>query len=165
MIMPLRERPRCAVRSHRAWALMIFGSVYVLIGVQFLQVLDQVNAAVAPAYKTHFQIADLRTWAWVFIFVGVVAILAALFYLQALGFSILMALSSFWGLLFVATWITVDRSRAGTQVLQWALITALLLLLSGWRDPAPIPKVTLAQVEAATASAQAVLDQAKEDRS
>lgn len=104
---------------------------------------DQVtrSPAALQSYSAHRDVMPLDTWGLVFIAVGAVSAIAGFMpRLPAwVGFAGLQMLSTFWGLLFVASWHQTDYTRALIGCTQWAMVTALLAIIADWEDPPPQP--------------------------
>lgn len=126
-----------AARSRRSALLLLFGAVFVLLGFQYLGQAAQITATPQArlSYQAHLQLMPLDVWAWVFIGCGAGAIVAGVCRWHTLGFTLLMGISSWWGLEFAASWLSNGYGRAVIGALQWALIVGVLAICVGWRDP------------------------------
>jgi hypothetical protein len=127
------------LRSRRSAILLLFGTVFVLVGFSYLGLEDQITASpvAAQSYAAHLELMPLDVWAALFIGCGVVAVVAALARRHTLGFTALMGISSWWGAEFIASWITTGYDRAVLGALLWLLLVGVLGVVVGWRDPAP----------------------------
>lgn len=134
-----------AVRSRRSLVLLVFGTLYVLIGVSYLGQAAEItrSPAAALSYKAHLALMPLDVWAWLFIAAGAAGILGGLTMRHPLGFSALMVMSTWWGAEFIGSWIVTGYGRAVLGALVWIALSAALLIIVGWADPQELRIVDL----------------------
>ncbi len=118
--------------------MLLLGSMFVLIGVTILQTRDEMTGSpfARRAYEAHLDLMPLGVWGSLFIACGAVALGSAFIRQHTWwGFTALMAVSSLWGLEFVASWMQNGYGRAWLGALQWAIVVGVLLIIVGWEDP------------------------------
>ncbi len=132
-----------ALRSRRALVLVMFGGVFVLAGYAQVTLEPDVtrNPIYSRNYAAHLELFDLRTWGWLFIGCGLVALVAALARRHVVGFTALMGIASLWASEFLATWLSTGYDRAVLGALTWGLLVGLLAVVVGWEDPAAAKEV------------------------
>lgn len=135
----MRPHPVRAWRSRRIRVVLLFGVLFVLIGFGYLGVQDQLAASPAAmrTYRAHLKLMSLDGWAWAFVACGAVALAAGVWCRDTLGFTVLMAVSSWWGFMFIASWLITGYDRAVISALVWLLIVGVLAIVAGWDDPLP----------------------------
>lgn len=138
-----RHAMRQLARRKRASVLLVVGVIFAINGWVMWDTADLIARAptVSKSYAAHDDVMPLATWGWVFIVVGTTSAVAGFVArLPAwIGFAGLQLLATFWGLLFVASYLQTDYSRALIGLTQWALVAALLAITSGWEDPPAHP--------------------------
>lgn len=129
-----------AVRSRRSLVLLVFGTLFVLIGVSYLGQAEQITAspAAAQAYTAHLALFDLQWWAWLFIGTGAAGVFGGLTMRHELGYAALMVMSTWWGAEFIGSAIVTGTGRPVLGALVWIGLTAALLIIVGWPDPGEI---------------------------
>lgn len=130
----------CKVRhSRRSIVEILFGATFILIGSSYLGQAEQINKSPIAqlAYRAHLQMMSIDAWGWLFIACGATAVLSGLTYRHVLGFTALMGISGWWGLEFIASWVSTGYDRAIIGALTWLLLVGLLLVIAGWPDPRP----------------------------
>lgn len=130
-------------RRKRALVLLLFGFIFAVNGwVQYDQA-DQVSKSpmARQSYAAHIDVMPLKVWAVVFIVVGATSAVAG-FVRQLpawLGFAGIQALSTFWGLLFAASYFQTHYGRAWIGLLNYATIAGVLAIIADWEDPPAHP--------------------------
>lgn len=141
----LRARAHTLARRKRALVLLLLGVIFMLTGF----VLSTTTAAVTvmPAYAAHVDVLPWRVWAWLFFGVGLFAAVVSVLAGERawLAYGALMLLSSFWGLLFVASAVQTGYGRAWLGTLQWLAVSGVLAIISDWEDP-PAQRVDVAEL-------------------
>lgn len=127
-------------RSRRSAVLLIFGVLFVLIGLSYMGLQSQITASpvAAQSYSAHLRLMPLNAWAWIFITCGAVAVAAGVTMRHTAGYVALMAICSWWGLEFIASWLATGYTRAIIGALTWAGLAGALAVIVGWRDPYPL---------------------------
>lgn len=130
--------------SRRAALLLIFGVMFILIGLTYLGQAEEITAArvSSQAYRAHLALMPLDVWAWLFIICGVTATISGIRGHDTLGFCALMAIASWWGLEFLASWVVTGYDRAILGALLYLGLTSALLVIVGWPDP---PRLRVAE--------------------
>lgn len=135
----LRHAVRQLARRKRASVLLVVGFIFAVNGWVMYDTAGVIKIAptAMKSYAAHDDVMPLEAWGWVFIVVGVTSAIAGFVArLPAwIGFAGLQLLATFWGLLFVASYLQTDYTRALIGLTQWALVAALLAITSGWEDP------------------------------
>lgn len=133
-------RLRRATRSRRSLVLLVFGVLFVFIGLSYLGVEDQITSSpiAAQSYRAHLALMPLDAWAWLFIGCGTTGIVGGLTMNHALGYCALMVISTWWGAEFVGSWLVTGYDRAVLGALTWMGLTAALLIVVGWPDPTDV---------------------------
>lgn len=133
----MRHRLRSSVRSRRSLVLLVFGTLFILVGLSYLGVEDQITGspAAAQSYAAHLALMPLDVWAWLFVGCGAAGLVGGLTMNHALGYTALMVISTWWGAEFVGSWIVTGYDRAVLGALTWIGMTAALLIVVGWPDP------------------------------
>lgn len=141
----MRAGLRRAVRSRRSLVLLVFGTLFVLIGCTYLGQADEIirSPAAALSYRAHLALMPLDVWAWLFIATGAAGILGGLTMRHPLGFTALMVVSTWWGAEFIGSWIVTGYARAVLGALVWIALTGALLIIVGWPDPTEVRIVDL----------------------
>lgn len=139
------NRLRRAVRSRRSLVLLVFGTLFVLIGISYLDQADQLTSspAAAQAYTAHLALFDLKVWALLFIGTGAAGIFGGLRMRHEVGYTALMVMATWWGAEFVGSAIVTGTGRPVLGALVWIGLSAALLIIVGWPDPAEIRIVDL----------------------
>ena len=134
-----------AVRSRRSLVLLVFGTLYVLIGLSYLGQAAEImrSPAASRSYTAHLALMPLDAWAWLFIAAGAVGFLGGLTMRHRLGYPALMVMSTWWGLEFIGSWVVTGYARAVLGALVWIALSAALLIIVGWPDPAEVRIVDL----------------------
>lgn len=139
----LRHAVRQLARRKRASVLLVVGFIFAVNGWVMADTASTLKASpvAVQAYAAHDDVMPIEAWGWVFVIVGITAAVAGFVArLPAwLGFAGLQLLAMAWGLLFVASYIQTDYTRALIGLTQWALVAALLAITSGWEDPPAKP--------------------------
>lgn len=136
---------RGATRSRRSLVLLVFGTLFVLIGFSYLGQAAEItrSPAAALSYRAHLALMPLDVWAWLFIGCGTAGIIGGLTMRHPLGFTALMVMSTWWGAEFIGSWIVTGYDRAVLGALVWIALSAALLIIVGWPDPTEIRIVDL----------------------
>lgn len=131
---------RRAVRSRRSLVLLVFGTLFVLIGVSYLGQAEEITRSPAAtlSYRAHLALMPLDVWAWVFIGCGAAGLVGGLTMRHPLGYTALMVISTWWGAEFIGSWIVTGYGRAILGALVWIALTAALLIIVGWPDPTEV---------------------------
>lgn len=129
--------------------LLLLGSIFVINGwvlYDTADLLDQSPLA-RRSYAAHLDVMPVEVWAVLFILVGATSAVAGFVgKLPAwIGFAGLQALSSFWGLLFVASYFQSEYGRAWLGAIQWAMVTGVLAIIADWEDP-PVHPDAIVQI-------------------
>lgn len=128
-------------RRKRASVLLVVGFIFAVNGWVMTDTADAIRASpiALQSYSAHMDVMPLQAWGAVFIAVGSVSAVTG--FVNRLpawaGFAALQLLATFWGLLFVASYVQTDYTRALVGLTQWAMVTALLVIIADWEDPAP----------------------------
>lgn len=132
-------RLRGATSSRRSAVLLLFGFVFVIVGLTYLGQSSEItrSQASSASYRAHLQLMPLDAWACLFIGAGGLSFVAGLTAHHTLGFTVLMAMCSWWGLEFIASWLSTGYVRAVLGALVWLLLAGILAVIVGWRDPPP----------------------------
>lgn len=141
----MRTRLRRAVRSRRSLVLLVFGTLFVLIGASYLGQAAEItrSPAAALSYRTHLQLMPLDAWAWLFIGCGAAGVVGGLTMRHPLGYGTLMVMATWWGVEFIGSWIVTGYDRAVLGALVWIALSAALCIIAGWPDPTEIRIVDL----------------------
>jgi hypothetical protein len=133
-------RMRWAVRSRRSLVLIVFGTLFVLIGISYLGQAAEITASPAAAlsYRAHLALMPLDVWAWLFVVAGTAGLVGGLTYRHEIGYTALMVISTWWGAEFIGSWIVTGYARAVLGALVWIALSAALLIIVGWPDPTEV---------------------------
>lgn len=128
---------RHVMRSRRAVVLLLFGTVFVIIGCSYIGLQREITASpiAAQSYAAHLKLMPLDAWGWLFIACGAAGIGGGLTGYHTAGFTALMLISSWWGAEFLASWASTGYNRAVLGALTWLLVVGVLAVIVGWRDP------------------------------
>lgn len=139
------ERLRRAVRSRRSLVLLVYGTLFVLIGVSYLGQAAEItrSPAAALSYEAHLALMPLDVWAWLFIAAGAAGLVGGLTMSHPMGFTALMVMSTWWGAEFIGSWIVTGYDRAVLGALVWIALTGALLIIVGWPDPPGAVRIDL----------------------
>lgn len=124
--------------SKRSRVLEFIGIIYFLSGLSFY--LEPAPKEVPPSYHSHLSLFPFHTWGLFFMAVGIISVGAALYMKHALGFFLLMGMSVWWSLLFVASYIQMDYPRALNGALVWLMVGIFIWVISSWPDPPKPPE-------------------------
>lgn len=122
--------------SRRSLVLVLVGLLFILTGIGWFTLGYPVLLAEAyPPLAAHMAIMGLYKWAAVFIGSGAIAVWCGAARKWTLGYVVLMAVSSWWSLLYFVSFAMNGEWRAVTQgSIAWLLVTGFLATISGWPD-------------------------------
>lgn len=137
----IRRAAQQLARRKRASVLLVVGFIMAVNGWVMADTADALRSSpiAMQVYSAHRDVMSLESWGAVFIIVGSVSAVAG--FVNRLpawfGFAALQLLSTFWGLLFIASYFQSGYTRALVGMTQWAMVTALLAIIANWEDPPP----------------------------
>lgn len=129
-----------SIKSSKAKALGMVGVIFFLVGVTNLGTAHELTPAANQAYKAQLFMFPLTVWGILFMLVGVGAVVCAFLKKYLVGFAALQLFSSFWGLLFVASYALTGYGRIIASIFTWFMISAFLYIVSVWPEPIPVAK-------------------------
>lgn len=122
--------------SRRSLVLVLVGLLFILTGIGWLTLGYPVAIAQAyPPLAAHMAVMGLYKWAAVFIGTGSFAVWCGAARKWTPGYVALMAVSSWWSLLYFVSFAMNGEWRAVTQgSVAWLLVTGFLATIAGWPD-------------------------------
>lgn len=103
-----------------------------------------------PTTQFLLQVLPLPVWACAWLVVGVVCLVSAFCFRDAIGFAAAMALKILWGSLFLIGWVVVGVERGYLTAVIWFAFAGLLALVVPWPDDLKVAsRVAVAQRRAA----------------
>lgn len=133
-------------RGGRGNFLTVFGLIYLLLGQGYLTTAHPVIFDTLPGVG----FMPVEAWGGVWIAAGAVAVASGLLYSPARdrwGFLALSCLAFWWGMSFLAGWLTGDVETGWRNALIYWAFAAASLIMAGMIDPATVDRMKVSDAQ------------------
>jgi hypothetical protein len=125
--------------GRRGAALLAFAFVDFVLAWSLVDPQAKLLTAQVPTYRAHFEIAPIEFWGIAWALVGLSCVVHAFLSRDQVGFAAAIGIKLVWAVAFVGSWVIYDVPRGWLGAATWAVVAALVGVISGWPEPTRRP--------------------------
>lgn len=121
--------------GRRGAVLLIFAFIDGVVAWSLIDPQSRSQVGRLATYRALVDVAPLVVWAWLWAGAGVVLAVQAFSRSDRWGYAVALGIKAVWAAGLGASWLVYGAPRAWLAAATWAVLAALVLVISGWHEP------------------------------